>query len=215
VPPPAGTGTAAFQRDVKKATEIAFCGSTGPGQEPDASAGTTDSASQDAGEPQDTRLEVYGDSSYGSGEAHAAYRDAGHDTVIRPSQRERDRVAGLQMTLQRHRRRNKGLNPVTGLPAPFGPRNPVTVPGRMVNDKPSTAVLSPYRLDRPLAPIIWNTPLRRFPCRVQVTRQPPGRASAKTVIFRCDRGRSRSSAGMTRSSSQPSVRQREQGGEAY
>ena len=26
VPPPAGTGTAAFQRDVKKATEIAFCG---------------------------------------------------------------------------------------------------------------------------------------------------------------------------------------------
>ena len=26
VPPPAGTGTAAFQRDVKKATEVAFCG---------------------------------------------------------------------------------------------------------------------------------------------------------------------------------------------
>jgi len=25
-PPPAGTGTASFQRDVKKATEIAFCG---------------------------------------------------------------------------------------------------------------------------------------------------------------------------------------------
>lgn len=58
-------------------------GSTGPGQEPDASAGTTESASPDAGEPQDTRLEVYGDSSYGSGEARAAYRDAGHDTVIK------------------------------------------------------------------------------------------------------------------------------------
>jgi hypothetical protein len=29
------------------------------------------------------RLEVYGDSSYGSGEARAAYRDAGHDTVIK------------------------------------------------------------------------------------------------------------------------------------
>jgi hypothetical protein len=58
-------------------------GSTGPGQEQDASAGTTDSASLDAGEPQDTRLEVYGDSSYGSGEARAAYRDAGHDTVIK------------------------------------------------------------------------------------------------------------------------------------
>src|SRR5262249_28774323 len=26
LPPPAGTGTAAFQRDVKKATKIAFCG---------------------------------------------------------------------------------------------------------------------------------------------------------------------------------------------
>ena len=33
---------------------------------------------------QAARLEVYGDSSYGSGEARAAYRDAGHDTVIKP-----------------------------------------------------------------------------------------------------------------------------------
>jgi hypothetical protein len=59
-------------------------GSTGPGQEPDALAGTADSASPDAGEPQDTRLEAYGDSAYGRGEARAAYRDAGHDTVIKP-----------------------------------------------------------------------------------------------------------------------------------
>jgi Transposase DDE domain/Transposase domain (DUF772) len=29
-------------------------------------------------------LEVYGDSAYGSGQARAAYRDAGHDTVIKP-----------------------------------------------------------------------------------------------------------------------------------
>jgi len=40
------------------------------------------------GEPQDAGggagLEVYGDSAYGSGEARAAYRDAGHDTVIKP-----------------------------------------------------------------------------------------------------------------------------------
>jgi hypothetical protein len=41
------------------------------------------------GESQDARddgdgLEVYGDSAYGSGEARAAYRDAGHDTVIKP-----------------------------------------------------------------------------------------------------------------------------------
>jgi len=35
--------------------------------------------------PQDGQgLEVYGDSAYGSGEARAAYRDAGHDTVIKP-----------------------------------------------------------------------------------------------------------------------------------
>jgi hypothetical protein len=37
------------------------------------------------GQPRDERrLEVYGDSAYGSGEARAAYRDAGHDTVIKP-----------------------------------------------------------------------------------------------------------------------------------
>ena len=29
-------------------------------------------------------LEVYGDSAYGSGDARAAYRDAGHDTAIKP-----------------------------------------------------------------------------------------------------------------------------------
>ena len=35
--------------------------------------------------PQAAGLEVYGDSQYGSGEARAAYRDAGHDTVIKPA----------------------------------------------------------------------------------------------------------------------------------
>ena len=53
--------------------------STAPGQH---HAGPRDTG------PQDTRdgagLEVYGDSAYGSGEARAAYRDAGHDTVIKP-----------------------------------------------------------------------------------------------------------------------------------
>ena len=34
--------------------------------------------------PHAAGLEVYGDCSYGSGEARAAYRDAGHDTVIKP-----------------------------------------------------------------------------------------------------------------------------------
>ena len=41
-----------------------------------------DGAGQDAREG--GGLEVYGDSAYGSGEARAAYRDGGHDTVIKP-----------------------------------------------------------------------------------------------------------------------------------
>ena len=46
------------------------------------SAGRQDGAGQDAREG--GGLEVYGDSAYGSGEARAAYRDGGHDTVIKP-----------------------------------------------------------------------------------------------------------------------------------
>src|SRR5512142_1567607 len=79
----AGEGSTDAENGVKMTARDRFTGTPG-GQEPDAPAGTTDSASPDAGEPQDTRLEVYGDSSYGSGEARAAYRDAGHDTVIKP-----------------------------------------------------------------------------------------------------------------------------------
>ncbi|MDQ2874168.1 MAG: transposase, partial [Actinomycetota bacterium] len=41
-------------------------------------------APQDAQAQDEERLEVYGDSAYGSGEARAGYRDAGHDTVIKP-----------------------------------------------------------------------------------------------------------------------------------
>src|SRR5664279_2581467 len=37
---------------------------------------------------------------------------------------------------------------VVDFPAPFGPRNPVTIPGRTTKFKPSTASLSPYRLLR-------------------------------------------------------------------
>jgi IS5 family transposase len=42
--------------------------------------------SEDAGAdgPQDSSLEIYGDSAYGTGDARAAYRDAGHGTVIKP-----------------------------------------------------------------------------------------------------------------------------------
>ncbi len=53
-------------------------------------------ATRDSGGPQDAQhqeqqagaggegLELYGDSAYGTGEARAAYRDAGHDTMIKP-----------------------------------------------------------------------------------------------------------------------------------
>ena len=43
---------------------------------------------------------------------------------------------------------------VVDLPAPFGPRKPVTRPGCTVNVMPSTAVLGPYLLVRPWASIM-------------------------------------------------------------
>src|SRR5512142_1137074 len=88
----AGPGSTDAENGVKMAARDRFTGTPGgigPGQAPDAAAGTADSAGPDADGPQDARpaqarLEVYGDSAYGSGEARAAYRDAGHDTVIKP-----------------------------------------------------------------------------------------------------------------------------------
>src|SRR5262249_5682213 len=43
---------------------------------------------------------------------------------------------------------------VVDLPEPFGPRKPVTCPGRTENDRPSTASVRPYRLVTPRASII-------------------------------------------------------------
>ena len=83
----AGPGSTDAENGVEMAGRDRFTGTpggTGPGGEPDATAGATDSAGPRRGRPQDARLEVYGDSAYGSGEARAAYRDAGHDTVIKP-----------------------------------------------------------------------------------------------------------------------------------
>jgi hypothetical protein len=62
---------------------------TGPPADPGGPAGAVPQARAPGGEPQHAGddgagLEVYGDSAYGSGEARAAYRDAGHDTVIKP-----------------------------------------------------------------------------------------------------------------------------------
>ena len=88
----AGPGSTDAENGVTMAARDRFPGtpgSTGPGGAPAARAGTRDSAGPGRGRaagarPADARLEVYGDSAYGSGEARAAYRDAGHDTVIKP-----------------------------------------------------------------------------------------------------------------------------------
>jgi hypothetical protein len=86
----AGPGSTDAENGVKMAARDRFTGtpsSKEPGAEPGARTGTRDGADADgprgAG-PADARLEVYGDSAYGSGEARAAYRDAGHRTVIKP-----------------------------------------------------------------------------------------------------------------------------------
>jgi hypothetical protein len=88
----AGPGSTDAENGVTMAARGRFTGTpggTGPGEEPDAAVSTAGSAAPDAdgphgSEPAQARLEVYGDSAYGSGEARAAYRDAGHDTVIKP-----------------------------------------------------------------------------------------------------------------------------------
>jgi Transposase DDE domain/Transposase domain (DUF772) len=88
----AGPGSTDAENGVKMAARDRFTGTPGgigPGGEPDAQAGTTDSAGPDTDGSRGAgtagaRLEVYGDSSYGSGQARAAYRKAGHDTVIKP-----------------------------------------------------------------------------------------------------------------------------------
>ena len=65
---PAATGSAAPPPATGMNAAAGAEPGTGPGEEPE----------------QGEELEVYGDSAYGSGEARAAYRDAGHDTVIKP-----------------------------------------------------------------------------------------------------------------------------------
>ena len=81
----AGPGSADADNGVKMAARDRFAGTpggTGPGAEPDA--GEPPGTRPAEARPAEARLEVYGDSAYGSGEARAAYRDAGHGTVIKP-----------------------------------------------------------------------------------------------------------------------------------
>src|SRR3977135_2014330 len=49
---------------------------------------------------------------------------------------------------------------VVDLPAPLGPTNPVTCPGKTVNDIPSSATAGPNRLRRPLTSIVASIPGR-------------------------------------------------------
>ena len=82
----AGEGSTDAGNGVKMAARDRFTGTpggTGPGEEPERPRAPP-ARGPDADTPQAARLEVYGDSAYGSGEARAAYRDAGHDTVIKP-----------------------------------------------------------------------------------------------------------------------------------
>src|SRR6266536_3620327 len=46
---------------------------------------------------------------------------------------------------------------VVDFPAPFGPRKPVTAPGRTVNVRSETAVVGPYRLLSSLISIMEST----------------------------------------------------------
>ncbi len=84
----AGDGSSDAENGVKMACRDRFGGAAGSGDDTAASGGAAAGAEPGTGpgdEPeQGEELEVYGDSAYGSGEARAAYRDAGHDTVIKP-----------------------------------------------------------------------------------------------------------------------------------
>jgi Transposase DDE domain/Transposase domain (DUF772) len=79
----AGPGSTDAENGVKMAGRDRFHRTTGqPQAEPrDEQPQDTQRDEQPRDEP---GLEVYGDSAYGSGEARADYRDAGHDTVIKP-----------------------------------------------------------------------------------------------------------------------------------
>ncbi len=79
----AGAGSSDAENGVKMACRDRFGGTAaGPGD--DTAAGAEPGTGPGAEPEQGEELEVYGDSAYGSGEARAAYRDAGHDTVIKP-----------------------------------------------------------------------------------------------------------------------------------
>ena len=79
----AGAGSGDAENGVKMACRDRFGGTAaGPGN--DTAAGAEPGTGPGEEPEQGEELEVYGDSACGSGEARAAYRDAGHATVIKP-----------------------------------------------------------------------------------------------------------------------------------
>jgi hypothetical protein len=75
----AGEGSTDAENGVKMAVRDRFAGDGTA-----AAGGTAAGAGDAADDPQAGGLEIYGDSAYGTGDARAAYRDAGHGTVIKP-----------------------------------------------------------------------------------------------------------------------------------
>ena len=87
----AGEGSTDAENGVTMARRDRFAGDgAAPAGEGGAGSGGTDGAAQGTdgtrtGDgPQAGGLEIYGDSAYGTGDARAEYRDAGHGTVIKP-----------------------------------------------------------------------------------------------------------------------------------
>ena len=81
----AGTGAGADGADGEQRSQAGTASAGAP--EAQEAGGSDAAGARDPEQPAPAGgegLEVYGDSAYGSGEARAAYRDAGHDTVIKP-----------------------------------------------------------------------------------------------------------------------------------
>jgi hypothetical protein len=78
----AGDGSTDAENGVKMACRDRFGGDSGAAR--DAPRPGTHDQAQPASARDGEELQIYGDSAYGSEEARAACRDAGHDTVIKP-----------------------------------------------------------------------------------------------------------------------------------
>ena len=102
------------------------------------SAGCEDTARAEAegGAGPGSGLEMYGDSAYGSGQARAAYRDAGHTTVIKPKPLSPAVPGGF--TLDDFTINNDNVTCPAGHTRPISPARTVTF-GRLCQDCPLRA----------------------------------------------------------------------------